>query len=295
MSGPQHLPPWLRTDYRFTPEVRGLKRMLRTRGLHTVCEEAKCPNIGECFSQRTATFMVLGDTCTRRCTFCGCKKGIPTPLDEAEPKNVALAAQELGLRHCVVTSVTRDDLADGGASHFAETIEAIRELGIGMTVEVLTPDFRGDESALETVLSAKPDVLNMNVETVPRLYPDVRPGADYRVTLELLCLAKRIDPCIIAKSGLMVGLGETSIEVEAVLSDLAGADVDAVTIGQYMRPSKRNVEVARYYEPDEFLELKRLGEALGIRHILAGPLVRSSYRACELTEEIRQDNSGRRI
>ena len=282
MNLKRRLPPWLRTAYGFTPEVRKTKMTLRSLNLHTVCEEARCPNIAECFSRDTATFMILGDVCTRNCAFCGCQKGMPGALDLTEPINVARAARKLGLKHCVVTSVTRDDLEDGGASHFARTIEAIRELTPGATVEVLTPSFRGDTRALMIVLGARPDVFNHNVETVPRLYPSVRPSADYETSLRLLRLAKETDPDIVTKSGLMIGLSETLSEVEEVLSDLASAGVDAVTIGQYMQPSRHNIAVSKYYKPSVFDGLVERGEAFGVKRVLAGPLVRSSYKAAEL-------------
>ncbi len=284
MSRRQHLPPWLRAPRRFTPQVHSTKKLLRSLGLHTVCEEARCPNIAECFSRDTATFMILGDICTRDCAFCGCQKGRPTALDPTEPTNVARAAQKLGLKHCVVTSVTRDDLRDGGASHFVRTIRAIRELNPGTTVEVLTPDFRGDRPALRAVVEARPDVFNHNVETAPRLYPSVRPGADYERSLQLLRLVRDTEPSVITKSGLMIGLSETLPEVEAVLSDLASIGLDAVTIGQYMQPSRVNAPVSKYYEPAAFDDLIERGEALGIGHVLAGPLVRSSYNAAELVQ-----------
>jgi len=291
MSLRQHLPPWLRAEHRFTPRVHSTKKLLRSLGLHTVCEEARCPNIAECFSRDTATFMILGDICTRNCAFCGCQKGTPTALDPNEPTNVAHATQKLGLKHCVVTSVTRDDLCDGGASHFVRAIREIRELNPGTTVEVLTPDFRGHRAALRAVVAARPDVFNHNVETVPRLYPSVRLGADYERSLRLLRLAKEIEPDIITKSGLMIGVSETLSEVEDVLSDLASTGLDAVTIGQYMQPSRDNVAVSKYYEPRVFDYLIERGEALGIRHVLAGPLVRSSYNAAELMDKMANNYS----
>ncbi len=291
MSLRQHLPPWLRAPHRFTPQVHSTKKLLRSLGLHTVCEEARCPNIAECFSRDTATFMILGDICTRDCAFCGCQKGKPTALDPTEPTNVARAAQKLGLKHCVVTSVTRDDLRDGGASHFVRTIRAIRELNPGTTVEVLTPDFRGNRPALRAVVEARPDVFNHNVETAPRLYPSVRPGADYERSLQLLRLVRDTEPNVITKSGLMIGLSETLSEVEAVLSDLASIGLDAVTIGQYMQPSRANAPVSKYYEPAAFDDLSKRGESLGIKHVLAGPLVRSSYNAAELVQTMANNYS----
>ena len=287
----QHLPPWLRVERRFTPQVHSTKKLLRSLGLYTVCEEARCPNIAECFSRDTATFMILGNICTRDCAFCGCQKGKPAALDPDEPTNVARAAQKLGLKHCVVTSVTRDDLRDGGASQFVRTIQKIRELNPCTTVEVLTPDFRGQRAALETVLGAGPDVFNHNVETVPRLYPEVRPGADYETSLQLLRLAKEIEPATITKSGIMIGLSETLSEVEDLLSDLASTGLDAVTIGQYMQASRSNIAVSKYYEPHVFDDLIERGEALGIGHVLAGPLVRSSYNAAELMDKMANNYS----
>ena len=264
---------------------------LRSLALHTVCEEARCPNIAECFSRDTATFMILGDVCTRNCAFCGCQKGKPAAVEAAEPANVARAARKLNLRHCVVTSVTRDDLNDGGASQFVSTMQAIREANRCTTVEVLTPDFRGDVAAAKAVFAAKPDVFNHNVETVPRLYPSVRPGADYERSLRLLHLAKETDPGAVTKSGLMIGLSETLLEVEDVLKDLASIGLSAVTIGQYMQPSRNNTPVSKYYEPAFFTELVERGRALGIKHVLAGPLVRSSYNAKELLDMMHSNYS----
>jgi len=262
MSPKQLLPPWLRTASRLAPEVRRTKMTLRSLALHTVCEEARCPNIAECFSRDTATFMILGDVCTRNCAFCGCQKGKPATVDPTEPANVARAARKLNLRHCVVTSVTRDDLDDGGASQFVSTMQAIREANPCTTVEVLTPDFRGDVAAAKAVFAAKPDVFNHNVETVPRLYPSVRPGAGYERSLRLLCLAKETDPGAVTKSGLMIGLSETLSEVEDVLRDLASIGLSAVTIGQYVQPSRDNAPVSRYYEPAFFKDLIERGRAL---------------------------------
>ena len=289
MSLSPRLPPWLRTTFRFTPEVRQTKRVLRNLALHTVCEEARCPNIAECFSRGTATFMIMGNVCTRNCAFCGCQKESPESLDPMEPINVARAVRRLGLGHCVVTSVTRDDLRDKGASHFTQTIEAIKELNLDTTIEVLTPDFGGSSKAIEAVVEARPSVFNHNVETIPRLYPSVRPGADYDMSLGLLAMVKQMEPSIATKSGLMVGLSETIPEVEAALADLASAGVDAVTVGQYMQPALRNVQVSKYYEPDAFDYLAERGTSLGIKRVLAGPLVRSSYKAAELMKTIRSE------
>ncbi|MCD6326756.1 lipoyl synthase [bacterium] len=294
MSLPKRLPPWLRRPSRSAPEIHHTKSLMRRLHLHSVCEEARCPNVAECFQKGTATFMILGNICTRNCSFCGCQKGTPKALDHNEPMNVALAAKELSLRHCVVTSVTRDDLPDGGASQFKETIDAIRTTTPEMTIEVLTPDFNGDIESLKTVIYARPDVFNHNIETAPRLYPRIRPKADYRTSLRLLAAAKEIEPEIITKSGLMLGLSETLPEIESVLTDLASANVDAVTIGQYMRPSLENVAVSAYLEPSFYQRLAGIGEAIGIKYIMAGPLVRSSYNAVELVDRITADGGSRR-
>lgn len=252
---------------------------MRGSGLHTVCEEAHCPNAGECWEAGTATFLILGDTCTRSCGFCAVKSGRPDGLDTAEPLRVARAVREMGVSHAVVTSVNRDDLTDGGAAAFAETIRRIRELSPGTTVEVLIPDFMGDWDALATVMAARPQVLNHNMETAHRLYPRVRPKARYERSLELLRRAKELDPAAVTKSGLMVGLGETKRELLLVFADLVDAGVNALTLGQYLRPSLKHLPVDRYYHPDEFAELKAEALALGFRHVEAAPLARSSYHA----------------
>lgn len=289
MNQTHRLPPWLRTTDILSPSARAVKRLLRQLLLHTVCEEARCPNIGECFSRRTATFMILGGVCTRACAFCGVRRGQPRAPEPLEPERVARAVSSLGLGHCVITSVTRDDLPDGGASLFRRTVQAVRVANPETTVEVLAPDFGGDFSALESLLGASPDVFNHNVETVPRLYRRIRPGADYERSLKVLAMAKRFAPSAVTKSGLMIGLGESLVEVEAVLADLAQAGVDAVTIGQYMRPSLANVEVCVYWEPEVFDDLAARAKALGIPYVVAGPLVRSSYRAGELLRRIKQN------
>jgi lipoic acid synthetase len=272
-------PAWLKVPFPGGPQYLWLKGLLRASGLHTVCEEARCPNIGECFQNGTATFMILGDVCTRACAFCAVTSGRPTGLDPAEPLRVARAATRLGLRHAVVTSVTRDDLPDGGASVFAATIRAVRRLSPDTSVEVLIPDFRGSREALAAVMAAAPDILNHNVETVARLYRRVRPKAVYSRSLELLARAREMDGDVITKSGLMVGLGEEHEELLAVMADLVAAGCDVLTIGQYLQPTPRHRTVARYYHPDEFAELARAGRRLGFRHVEAGPLVRSSYHA----------------
>ncbi len=266
-----------------------LKRLMRGKGLHTVCESARCPNIGECWQHRTATFMILGELCTRRCGFCAVPKGKPAgEVDQDEPLRVAEAAAAMGLKYVVVTSVDRDDLADGGSNIFAGTIEALRQRIPSCKVEVLIPDFRGSDEALETVLRARPDILNHNIETVPRLYPVARRGSRYERSLRLLQHSGEVAPEIPTKSGLMVGLGETFDETCATLKDLAGIGVGIVTIGQYLRPSGEQLPVARFYAPAEFDSLKQYGESAGIRHVESGPLVRSSYHAHEQTEKLKQ-------
>jgi len=272
-------PAWLKVPFPGGAQYLRVKGLLRSSVLHTVCEEARCPNIGECFQNGTATFLILGDVCTRACTFCAVTSGHPTGLDAAEPLKVARAASRLGLRHAVVTSVTRDDLPDGGASIFAATIRAVRRLSPGTSVEVLIPDFRGSHDALATVMAARPDVLNHNIETVPRLYRGVRPKAVYGRSLGLLARAGEMDGDVTTKSGLMVGLGEEHEELLAAMADLVAAGCRVLTIGQYLQPTPRHRPVARYYHPDEFAELAREGRRLGFRHVEAGPLVRSSYHA----------------
>lgn len=277
-------PEWLKVRLPGGENYHDLKGIMRGLELHTVCESARCPNVGECWAHRTATFMILGELCTRRCGFCAVPKGKPTgQVDAAEPERVAEASERMGLKYVVVTSVDRDDLADGGAAIFAQTIAALRRRIPGCKVEVLIPDFRGDDRALEMVLAARPDVLNHNIETVPRMYPAARRGSYYDRSLRLLRRSREIAPTIPTKSGLMVGLGETFEETCAVLRDLAAAGVGIVTIGQYLRPSVDQLPVARFYSPEEFLALKREGLRLGIRHVESGPLVRSSYHAHEQT------------
>ena len=282
-------PEWLKVRVPAGENYFELKHLMRGLGLHTVCESARCPNVGECWAHRTATFMILGELCTRRCGFCAVPKGLPHgEVDREEPQRVAEAAAEMGLKYVVVTSVDRDDLKDGGATVFARTIEALRRRIAGCQVEVLIPDFRGSDEALETVLRAQPDILNHNVETVPRLYPVARRGSRYERSLRLLTRAREIAPSIPTKSGLMVGLGETFDELLAVLKDLGVVGVDIVTIGQYLRPSREQLPVARFYSPQEFSSLKQEGRRLGIRHVESGPLVRSSYHAHEQTQNLSQ-------
>jgi len=280
-------PEWLRVRLPAGENYFDLKRLMRGLELHTVCESARCPNIGECWQHRTATFMILGELCTRRCGFCAVPKGKPGgEVDWAEPARVAEAAADMGLKYVVVTSVDRDDLEDGGATIFARTIAALRARIPGCQVEVLIPDFRGSDAALEIVLGGGPDILNHNTETVPRLYPVARRGSRYERSLRLLQRARQMAPAIPTKSGLMVGLGETFEETCAVLADLAGVGVQIVTIGQYLRPSREQLPVARFYSPEEFAALKQQGERLGIRHVESGPLVRSSYHAHEQSEKL---------
>lgn len=272
-------PPWLRVRLADSPGLRETRALVREKRLHTVCEEAACPNLGECWSQRHATVMILGSVCTRACTFCNVKTGRPGPVDPDEPARVAEAVAALGLRHVVVTSVDRDDLPDGGAGQFVAVIEAIRAAAPGTTIEVLTPDFRHKPGAIEALAAARPDVHNHNLETVPRLYRTVRPGADYAHSLWLLRRMKELAPGVFTKSGLMVGLGERLDEVEAVLDDLRAHDVDFVTIGQYLRPTLAHLPVARWVEPREFEELAARARARGFLMVSSSPLTRSSYHA----------------
>lgn len=281
---PQPKPPWLKARAPLGDNYHDLKKLARTLGLHTVCESAQCPNIGECWNHKTATFMLLGNLCTRRCGFCAVPKGRPEALDWDEPRRVAEAVATLGLKHAVVTSVNRDDDNVGGAKIFAETIREIRRQAPGCQVEVLIPDFQGRDDCLEIVLDAKPEVLNHNTETVPRLYPAARSGSRYQRSLRLLGNVKRFAPGMVSKSGLMVGLGETMDELLEVFHDLAGRGVDILTVGQYLRPSKDHLPIARYYSPDEFAFMKREALSMGFRHVESGPLVRSSYHAHEQAE-----------
>jgi lipoyl synthase len=281
-------PDWLKVKFFGGPNYQDLKRIMRTLGLHTVCESARCPNMGECWEHRTATFMILGNICTRACGFCAVPSGKPIgPPEKDEPGRVAEAVEKMGLRYAVVTSVNRDDEPDGGAAIFAETIREIRRRVPDCRVEVLIPDFRGEWSALETVLEAAPDVLNHNMETVPRLYRQVRKGAIYERSLELLGRAKKFAPRIPTKTGMMLGLGETRDEVVAAMSDLAAQHTDILTLGQYLQPTREHLPIVRFVHPDEFAEYKNIGESLGFRHVESGPLVRSSYHAFEQSESAR--------
>jgi lipoic acid synthetase len=274
-------PEWLRAKAPAGENFHNLKKLARGLGLHTVCESAQCPNIGECWNHRTATFMLLGDICTRRCGFCAVPKGRPQAIDWDEPRRVASAVATLGLKHAVITSVNRDDDNLGGAEIFAETIRQIKQASPECRVEVLIPDFQGLRAALEIVLAARPDVLNHNTESVPRLYRVVRSGARYERTLRLLASAKEIHPGMVTKSGVMVGLGETTEELIEVFRDLAARAVDILTIGQYLRPSRDHLPIARFYAPEEFGTLKEAALRFGFRHVESGPMVRSSYHAHE--------------
>jgi lipoic acid synthetase len=286
MAPPQRMPKptWLRAKAPSGDNFHNLKKLARGLGLHTVCESAQCPNIGECWNHKTATFMLLGDICTRRCGFCAVPKGRPEPIDWDEPRRVAEAVATLGLKHAVVTSVNRDDDNIGGAKVFAETIREIRELTPDCRIEVLIPDFQGLDEALKVVLDANPDVLNHNTETVPRLYRVVRSGARYERTLTLLANAKKFSPGMVTKSGVMVGLGESSEELVEVFRDLGSRGVDILTVGQYLRPSKDHLPIARFYAPEEFQYLKDQALRFGFRHVESGPMVRSSYHAHEQAE-----------
>jgi len=275
------LPEWIRVRVREGEDYKQLKQLVRDQRLHTVCEEARCPNIFDCWNRRTATFMILGATCTRACRFCAVTSGRPSELDIGEPLRVAESVAQLGLRHAVITSVDRDDLRDGGAGIFARTIRAIRRRSPGTTIEVLTPDFQGDHEAIRTVVEAAPDIFNHNTETVPRLYARIRPKAVYANSLDLLAYVKELRPDMVTKSGVMVGLGETTDELLAVFRDMRAHRIDVLTVGQYLRPSAKHAPVERYYRPEEFVELKAAAAAMGFGHVESGPLVRSSYHADE--------------
>lgn len=279
-DGPQRKPDWIRVRLEVNPEVDRIKKILRSNKLSSVCEEANCPNLGECFSGGTATFMIMGDICTRRCPFCDVGHGKPNPLDAEEPHKLAQAIAEMRLKYVVITSVDRDDLRDGGAQHFADCIRESRAKSPTLQVEVLVPDFRGRmDIALDILEAQAPDVFNHNLETVPRLYRQARPGANYDWSLTLLKQYKARRPDVLTKSGLMVGLGETKEEIFEVMRHLRAHDVDMLTIGQYLQPSKDHLPVARYVHPDEFVEYTQAAEAMGFKHAACGPLVRSSYHA----------------
>ncbi|MEL7450485.1 MAG: lipoyl synthase [Pseudomonadota bacterium] len=291
-TAPLRKPDWIRVKAPTTTAVRDLKKVLRENRLHTVCEEATCPNITECFGKGTATFMIMGDICTRRCTFCDVAHGRPKALDEDEPANLARTVAEMGLNYVVITSVDRDDLRDGGAGHFAACIEAVREASPDIRIEVLIPDFRGRmDVALAALAKAPPDVFNHNIETVPRIYRKARPGSDYQHSLDLLKAHKQQNPDIPTKSGLMVGIGESEDEVLQVMRDLRDHDCDMLTIGQYLQPSRHHLAVERYVEPAEFAMFEREGMAMGFTHVASGPLVRSSYHADVQAEQALQKNT----
>jgi lipoic acid synthetase len=284
----RRIPEWIKVRVTEGEHYKELKQLVRDQRLHTVCEEAHCPNIYDCWNRRTATFMILGAVCTRACRFCAVTSGRPTELDITEPLRVAESVARLGLRHAVITSVDRDDLRDGGAEIFARTIRAIRRRSPETTVEVLTPDFQGDEDAIATVAAAEPEIFNHNTETVPRLYARIRPKAVFERSLGLLRLVKRLKPSLVTKSGVMVGLGETREELREVFAAMREHDVDVLTVGQYLRPSKKHAEVMRYYHPDEFADLKTEALAMGFAHVESGALVRSSYHADEQVAPARQ-------
>lgn len=284
----QRKPPWIRVKAPVSKEYRETASLMRSHKLNTVCEEAACPNIGECWAKKHATIMILGDVCTRACTFCNIKTGRPDLLDPHEPERVGEAVGKLGLAHIVITSVDRDDLEDGGANHFAETIQAIRKTTPQTTIEILTPDFLRKEWAIEIVVKAKPDVYNHNLETVPRLYSEVRPGARYFNSLRLLDQVKKIDPNMFTKSGIMVGLGETKTEVYQVMDDLRSANVDFITIGQYLQPTPKHHHVERFVTPEEFEDYATMARGKGFLMVAASPLTRSSYHAGDDFAKLKQ-------
>jgi len=285
---PKRLPPWLRKKIRLSERVTEMNKIIQEKNLHTVCQSAGCPNFCECFEKPTATFMILGNLCTRNCRFCGVPKGAPTPPDPEEPDHVAEAVEDLKLRHVVITSVTRDDLEDGGAAQFARTIEAVRQRRPETTTEVLIPDFQGSATSLKTVLDSGVDILNHNVETVPRLYPDVRPMADFEQSLRVLAQAKQLSPRIITKSGIMLGLGEREEELEFLFRHLAAVRCDALTIGQYLAPNSSSFPTVEYIHPDDFERYRLMAEAAGIRWVYSGPYVRSSYNAETLMDVVKE-------
>lgn len=278
-------PPWLKKRLPPYQDLEKVKSILERGALHTVCEEARCPNLGECFSQGTATFLILGEVCTRNCGFCAVKHGIPSPPDEDEPQRIAKAVHEMGIRYAVITSVTRDDLSDGGASLFSQAIRLIKKIDHHIKIEILIPDFKGDPSALEQVLRASPDVMNHNIETISRLYPFVRPQADYHRSLSLLKQSKKSHPHLLTKSGFMLGLGETKAEVLELLEDLRRVGCDFLTIGQYLQPRPDCLPVVQFVPPEEFEEYKKKGEEMGFRAVASGPFVRSSFHAFEMFEK----------
>ncbi|WP_094607514.1 Lipoyl synthase [Sporomusa silvacetica DSM 10669] len=282
-------PKWLSAKYN-KHDVEKLNLMLDELSLNTVCNEANCPNIGECYKKETATFLIMGNNCTRHCKFCAVSKEATLPLNSEEPENVAIASKRLELKHIVITSVTRDDLEDGGASHYVKTIFAIKKALPESTIEVLIPDLNGKEQNLDKIIAAKPDVINHNIETVPSLYAEVRPEADYKMSLGVIKYVKAKDPGIITKTGIMLGLGETEAEVLKVMDDLVNIECDIFTIGQYLQPSKNHIPVKEYIHPEKFDEYKRIGEKKGLRYIASSPLVRSSYNALHAIEKIKGES-----
>ncbi|MDC1212907.1 lipoyl synthase [Rhodospirillales bacterium] len=290
---PLRKPAWIRVKAPTSEGYHETRKLMRARSLVTVCEEAACPNIGECWSKKHATVMILGDICTRACAFCNVTTGKPGAVDLMEPENLAISVAELGMKHLVITSVDRDDLEDGGADQFVKCIQRIRETTPETTIEILTPDFREKPGALEKVIAAKPDVFNHNLETVPRLYPSIRPGARFFHSLKLLDTVKREDPSIFTKSGIMVGLGETRTEVMQVMDDLRSADVDFLTIGQYLAPTKRHAPIDRFVTPDEFDNYRRIAKARGFLMVSATPLTRSSYHADSDFVQLRENREAK--
>lgn len=285
----QRKPAWIRVKAPVSREYKETRKIVEDHNLATVCQEAGCPNIGECWAKKHATFMIMGEICTRACSFCNVTTGKPAALDPFEPYRVADAVEKLGLEHVVITSVDRDDLADGGAEHFAKVITAIRERSDQVTIEILTPDFKGKDGALETVMEARPDVFNHNLETVPRLYPTIRPGARYFASLQLLARAKELDPTVFTKSGLMVGLGETKIEIQQMMDDYRAADVDFLTIGQYLQPTPKHAAIDRFWTPEEFDSLAAMARARGFLMVSSSPLTRSSYHAGDDFARLRKE------
>jgi len=289
----QRKPAWIRVKAPVSKGYQETREIVRSKGLHTVCEEAGCPNIGECWAKKHATVMIMGGICTRACAFCNVATGMPHALDPMEPINTALAVKEMGLAHVVITSVDRDDLPDGGADHFARVIASIRAEAPGTTIEILTPDFMRKDGAIETVVDAKPDVFNHNLETVPRLYPSIRPGARYFTSLELLHRVKRLDPAMFTKSGIMVGLGETREEVSQVMDDMRAAGVDFLTIGQYLQPTPKHAAIDRFVPPDEFRAYANIARGKGFLLVSASPMTRSSYHAGDDFERLRAERQRR--
>lgn len=285
MLAQRTLPPWFKVPFPGGANYLRLKTLMKEQRLHTICEEAHCPNIGECWEYGTATFLILGDICTRACAYCAVTRGRPHTVDEGEPARVAQSVKTLGLKHAVITSPNRDDLADGGARIFAATIGEVREQSPGCAIEVLIPDFMGDRAALRTVIEARPDVLNHNIETVPRLFKRVRAKGDYGRSIELLDAVKDVAPGMVTKSGIILGMGESNAEVLETMADLREARVEVLTLGQYLRPSEKHIAIDRFVTPEEFASLKRDGLAMGFRHVESGPLVRSSYHAHEHVAE----------